>query len=226
MSYKIKIVKEQKKEEPLHVHYSLNLVILGDTGVGKTSLLNKLTGKDSGAANTIGLDFFTVTLPLKIPFAEHNEIPRACIHITDTSGEERFKSFTVDSLKKCPVAIIMYDCQNKATFGDEGSRVIKYYEDVKQKNSWAHVMVVLMAGKADSTGEVQVPHPYAYEFAQKRGWLFMKFSDKGTNTNQVEDKFSRIATAALERCWGERKLEELWEPFIDPPHVIYKYISG
>lgn len=236
MNYRIKIVKEPKKEDILPVHYSLSLVVVGDSGVGKTSLLMKLTKKDVNTdIQTVGLDFFSVTLPLLIPYEETKEDPRIHIQITDTSGQERFKAFVMDSLKKSPVVIIMYDCQNEETFGDEGSKILEYYEQIRKKNEWAHVMIVLIAGKADELANVKIPHVYASEFAQTRyfirfhdlnvrGWLFMKVSS-GDTVYEVEDKFSRIATAALERLWGEENTDELWAPFVDAPYVTYKYIS-
>lgn len=225
MSYRIKIVKEPKKENPPPVQYSLSCAFVGDAGVGKTSTIKKLVDREGKMdLATVAFDYFNVVLPLKAPYAETTEEPRVALEIADTSGQERYRSFVYDSLRGVPVVIIMYDCQNAATFGENGSRIMEHHNKIKKANEWSHVMVVLMAGKAERGATVAVPHKEAKKFAQLRGWLFMKSSVRENSVAELQDKFSRIATAALERHWG-RSLDELWAPFVEAPYVIYKYIS-
>ena len=72
--------------------YLFRICLLGDAGVGKTSLLSRFcdnTFKEN-YNNTIGVDFRLVTL-------KHDNIISK-IHIWDTAGQERFRSLALNYL--------------------------------------------------------------------------------------------------------------------------------
>merc|ERR1719330_1347038 len=82
---------------------TLKLVILGNSGVGKTSLMNryhsnKFTGQYKA---TIGADFLSkdVTIDDKI----------ATLQIWDTAGQERFQSLGVAFYRGADACLLVYD---------------------------------------------------------------------------------------------------------------------
>ncbi|KAE8225627.1 hypothetical protein CF319_g1669 [Tilletia indica] len=87
---------------------SLKLVLIGDGGVGKTTLRSRfLTGRFAPAYRaTIGADFLTKTLPLD---PEDPASPRVTVSIWDTAGQERFASLGSSFYRGADAVIIAFD---------------------------------------------------------------------------------------------------------------------
>jgi small GTP-binding protein len=68
------------------IDYNIKCIILGDSGVGKTTLLKKITKTLTSLEHlpTIGVDIFTITKNI-----ENSNIK---IQIYDTAGQERYKN--------------------------------------------------------------------------------------------------------------------------------------
>ena len=90
--------------------YIFRLCLLGDSFVGKTSILTKYSDGEIPKKynSTIGVDFKVITLEL-------NDIITK-IHIWDTAGQERFKSITVNYFKNSHGFIFVYDITNRESF--------------------------------------------------------------------------------------------------------------
>ena len=90
--------------------YIFRICLLGDSGVGKTSLLTRYCDEvfKEKYSNTIGVDFRVVTLKFKDILAK--------VHIWDTAGQERFKSIAVNYFRTSNGFIFCYDITNKKSF--------------------------------------------------------------------------------------------------------------
>eukprot|EP00657_Telonema_sp_P-1_P006359 TRINITY_DN2479_c0_g1_i1.p1 TRINITY_DN2479_c0_g1~~TRINITY_DN2479_c0_g1_i1.p1 ORF type:complete len:150 (+),score=40.60 TRINITY_DN2479_c0_g1_i1:182-631(+) len=89
------------------------VVILGDSTVGKSSILFRLkfssfSGKQEA---TIGCEFFAKTIELP----ERRERPVKLL-IWDTAGQEVFRSFTPNFLRGALAGIIVYDITSRESF--------------------------------------------------------------------------------------------------------------
>ncbi|KAL5495855.1 hypothetical protein ACEPAI_1319 [Sanghuangporus weigelae] len=91
---------------------TIKLVIIGDSGVGKTSLRNQyITGKFStGYRATIGTDFITKTLP-----HYQNSDESVTLQIWDTAGQERFSSLSTAFFRGADAALLMFDVNRPET---------------------------------------------------------------------------------------------------------------
>jgi Ras-related protein Rab-1A len=90
--------------------YIFRICLLGDSGVGKTSLLTRYSeGKIIEKYNsTIGVDFKVVTLKLNDVISK--------VHIWDTAGQERFKSIAINYFRNSHGFIFVYDISNRESF--------------------------------------------------------------------------------------------------------------
>jgi len=90
------------------------VILLGDFGVGKTSLLRRFTNNTFTTAtdrkSTLGLDFYTRTFP----HDDQSDIVK--IQLWDTGGMERVASITSSYYKFAEAAILVFDLHNPDTF--------------------------------------------------------------------------------------------------------------
>lgn len=98
--------------QPEPERYQFKVVVVGDSGVGKSSLIQRsVTGKFVQEYRaTIGADI----VPKRIQWNEHIEV---IISFWDIAGQERFRTATTQFIRGADGAIIVYDVT------DEKSRV-------------------------------------------------------------------------------------------------------
>lgn len=85
--------------------YLVKVLIVGDSGVGKTAILNKFANGsfDDLYSSTIGVDFKS-----KILKATGTNIS-VKLQIWDTAGQERFRSITNSFYRGSDYIILVYD---------------------------------------------------------------------------------------------------------------------
>mmetsp|Transcript_7352 Transcript_7352/g.9953 ORF Transcript_7352/g.9953 Transcript_7352/m.9953 type:complete len:200 (+) Transcript_7352:74-673(+) len=117
---------------------SLKLMTLGDSGVGKTSLVVRYTDSvfDDERLSTIGIDFKKKTI-------EHNG-EKISLQIWDTAGQERFHTITAAYYRGINGVYLVYSVANRQSF----NQINKWVKDVESKNS-TKVPMVLIANKSD-----------------------------------------------------------------------------
>merc|ERR1712054_249038 len=88
----------------------LKVIILGDSSVGKTSLMNQYVNKkfNTQYKATIGADFLTkeVSIPERV----------VTMQIWDTAGQERFQSLGVAFYRGADACILVFDVTSKKSF--------------------------------------------------------------------------------------------------------------
>ena len=100
----------------------IKLLTLGDTSVGKSSFIIKFID-DKFSYNyiaTMGLDF-----KQKIIELDNGELVK--LRIFDTAGQERFKSISINFIKKADGILLLYDVTNRSSF----ESVNKWVESIR-----------------------------------------------------------------------------------------------
>jgi len=133
----------------------MKLIIVGDSGVGKTNILNRFTKNIFNEDNksTIGVEFGTKLLEIQ------NHTVK--LQIWDTAGQERYKAITVAYYKGSKGALIVFDLTRKETF----KNVLRWYTDIKQ-NGEKDTCIILVGNKSDLE-EREVSFEEAMSFAEK-----------------------------------------------------------
>lgn len=147
--------------------YIFRICLLGDSAVGKTSLLTRYcdgTFKEK-YGNTIGVDFRVVTLKYE------NTITK--IHIWDTAGQERFKSIAVNYFKNSHGFIFVYDISNSSSFHD-----VKNWIELAFANNKGANINFLVGNKCDLDSQRQVNINEGEELAKMRNFTFFETSAK------------------------------------------------
>ena len=155
---------------------TVKLLLLGDSTVGKTSILVKYINDkfDEGAIATVGVDYMD-----KIINYKNLKIK---LQIWDTSGEEKFRAITRNFYRNADGIFIVFDLTKKPTF-----------DHVKIWISEAHdhndtIKLVLIGNKLDLKNEIEVSNELASSYAKRNNLKYFETSAKeGTNINVAFD---------------------------------------
>ncbi|KAI5298180.1 hypothetical protein KEM56_004264, partial [Ascosphaera pollenicola] len=88
----------------------LKVIVLGDSGVGKTSLMNRYVNKrySSSYKATIGADYLTKDVLV--------DDRLVTLQLWDTAGQERFQSLGVAFYRGADCCVLVYDVNNAKSF--------------------------------------------------------------------------------------------------------------
>ncbi|CAD8108183.1 unnamed protein product [Paramecium primaurelia] len=160
--------------------YLFKLVIVGNSGVGKSSLLLRFsddTFSDS-YLTTIGVDFRFKTLEI--------DGKKVKLQIWDTAGQERFRTITSAYYKGADGIVLVYDVSSLATFEDIDKFWINEVDSYAEKN----VELLLLGNKSDIEEKV-VTTQKALDYASIRKMAHMEVSAK--TADQVSKAFLSLA---------------------------------
>jgi len=156
------------------------LVFLGDSTVGKTSLITRFIYDqfDSNYKVTIGIDFVSKTMYL--------EDRTVRLQLWDTAGQERFRSLIPSYIRDSSVAIVVYDITSRESFANSE----RWIDDVRNERG-KQVLMVLVGNKSDLHSDRQVSTEEGERKAEEHGIMFLETSAKaGFNVNAL---FRKIA---------------------------------
>jgi len=166
--------------------YLFKLLLIGDSGVGKSSLLLRFADNTftESFISTIGVDFKIRTIDI--------EGTTVKLQIWDTAGQERFRTITSSYYRGAHGIIVVYDITNQETFNN----VQKWLQEI-DRYACENVHKLLVGNKSDLVNERKVQYDQAAEFAASLNLIFLETSAK-SSTN-VEDAFTKMAKAIKEK---------------------------
>ena len=136
--------------------FQYKLLFLGDTSVGKTSLLIRYTDNkfEDGSVPTLGVD-----VRYKYVSLENKKIR---LDIWDTAGQERFKNITKNYFRGANGIIFVCDVTNKETFDK-----LKSWLNDAQGNVSPETEMIVVGNKIDLKEKRQVKLELLKEFGEK-----------------------------------------------------------
>lgn len=170
-------------------------VILGHTGVGKTSMVNQYCRGTFGETTaTIGAAFMKKTVEM--------EGWSIVLQIWDTAGQERFRSMAPMYYRGAHAAVLVYDVTDRSTF-----EKVRGWVDELQANATADIVMVLAANKCDKELEPNsssVDVEEAKAFAKEHN-ILGPFETSALSGKGIEDLFGLVAKKLLD---AERKRQK------------------
>lgn len=157
------------------------MVLVGDSGVGKSCLLKRFASNDWDPKfiSTIGVDFEILTLPLLQK--------RIRLQIWDTAGQERFHNITTSYYRGAHCIMIVYD----VTCDDSFANVRKWMEAVRTYAN-SDVSILVVGNKCDLQNQREIKWDTAQSYTQTIHCELIETSAK-TNVN-IEKAFTQLAT--------------------------------
>jgi Ras-related protein Rab-5C len=159
----------------------VKLVLLGDSGVGKSCLvLRYVRGAfDPSSKVTIGAAFMSHST--RVPGGDTVKF-----EIWDTAGQERYRSLAPLYYRGAAAAAVVYDITSSETFAKA-----KYWVSELQKNANGDIVIVLVGNKSDLATERQVSTEDGQAYADSNGMLFVESSAK--TADNVASVFETVA---------------------------------
>jgi len=161
-------------------------MMIGDTTVGKTSLLLRFADDDfnESVLATIGIDFKIKTMEI--------DGRRVKLQIWDTAGQERFRTITQAYYRGAMGIFLIYDITKAKTWEN-----IRNWVANIEANAPQTVDKILIGNKADLAGERQVSAAQGQQLADEYG---MRFFETSARTRQnVEEAFLTLARDVVAR---------------------------
>jgi small GTP-binding protein len=155
--------------------YSFSCILLGDTGTGKTSLLNNFTSIDNRIPGpTIGVDF-------AVRYITTHNGTSIKIKLWDTAGQERFRSITEQYIRNIGVVFCVYDVTSFETY----ENMYKTWVPIVKERLHNDTKFVLIGNKNDQHTKKVVESNMAREFAIKNHMYFFEVSAYDKNVYDV-----------------------------------------
>jgi Ras-related protein Rab-11A len=130
------------------------VVLIGDSGVGKSNLLSRFTRNEFNldSKSTIGVEFATRSIQVDAKTIK--------AQIWDTAGQERYRAITSAYYRGAVGALLVYDISKHQTY-ENVTRWLKELRDHADSN----IVIMLVGNKSDLRHLRAVPTEEAKQFA-------------------------------------------------------------
>ena len=162
--------------------YIFKLILIGSSGVGKTSILQRYIQKifNDDYTCTIGVDFFMKSMKIDDKLIK--------LQLWDTAGTEKFKSITTGYYRGANAAFIVFDLTSRKSFESVSEWIENYY---KFSNPDYERHVILIGNKSDLKNERIITEDEIDDFVKLNKIKYFETSAK--NGENIDESFLFIA---------------------------------
>lgn len=171
----------QNNNSNFHIEYNLKIILLGEIGVGKSSLISRYLYSNSNEKNNN--EVYDKKLEL-----DNNTI--ANISIYDTIHQEKLGKFTKDYFRDSNGALIVFDLCNIDSFNK-----ISFWINELKDNAPGDIVYALIGNKSDRNEERKVKFEEATELAGDN--LYYEVSAK--SGNNVSLAFEQLISGVIDK---------------------------
>jgi len=186
--------------------YLFKVVLIGDSGVGKSNLLSRFTRNEFNleSKSTIGVEFATRTINVD------GKTVKA--QIWDTAGQERYRAITSAYYRGAVGALLVYDIAKHATYVNV-TRWLKELRDHADSN----IVIMLVGNKSDLKHLRAVPTDESKAFSEENGLSFIETS--ALDASNVESAFQTILTD-IYRIVSSKSLEQSEDVIVPSQNTV------
>ncbi|KAH8552856.1 GTP-binding protein [Umbelopsis sp. PMI_123] len=166
--------------------YLFKLVLIGDSGVGKSNLLSRFTSNEFNleSKSTIGVEFATKNIVI-----DGHTIK---CQIWDTSGQERYRAITGAYYRGAVGALLVYDITRQSSFQN-----IDHWLKELRDHADENIVMMLVGNKSDlAESSRAVPTEEGGAFAEDNKMLF--FETSALDATNVDAAFQTVFSKIYE----------------------------
>ena len=160
----------------------LKIIIIGDSQVGKTSLLFQYTENfyPENFISTVGIEY-------KLKEIKINEV-NYTLQIWDTAGQERFKSLSRSFMNEADGVLFVYDITNKKTF-----QSIKDWIKIQEDTSEIGNKKIIVGNKSDLEDKREISKEKLKNLCEQLNVYGEETSAKtGENVSEIFEKLAQL----------------------------------
>jgi len=193
--------------------YQFKLVLLGDSAVGKSSLVLRFVKKQfyEYQESTIGAAFLTQTVNVKDYIVK--------FEIWDTAGQERYHSLAPMYYRGAAAAVVVYDLTNRQSY----VRAKSWVKELQRQGN-PNIVIALAGNKFDLQDKRQIDPEEARTYADENGIFFMETSAK--TDHNVTGLFETIAIKLPKTVSPPRTTGVVLDPELMPDEKQTKPCCG
>lgn len=156
-------------------------VLIGDASVGKTSILNRISGKpfSFNENSTIGANYQLLT----------NDVDDAHVEIQlwDTAGQEKFRSLIPVYFRNAIGSLVVFDLTNRNSFENLDVWIGTFKEFAGDET-----IIIIVGNKCDLQNEIKVSDDEVKKWTESHGYLYFCVSaNTGEGLSDLFDALSR-----------------------------------
>lgn len=167
------------------------LILLGDLGVGKSSLLSRFASNAfmGNIKATVAVEYLVQVITVNDRTVK--------LQIWDTAGQEQYRAISKSYYKSIAGVVMVYDITNRSSF----ENIREWVRDVQQETS-QNVSYILLGNKGDLEGRV-VSTEEGTQLAIDLGMKFLETSAKDSSNINVafhqltSDILAKVDSGAL-----------------------------
>ncbi len=160
------------------------IITLGDSGVGKTSIIKKYTtGEfDENNSSTIGISFSFKDLII-------NESQKIKLKILDTCGQEKYRSLSKTYFKNANGVFFVFGLNDKESFDN----IKEWMEFFNENNTIENTPKVLVGNKCDLEIDKELDKALIMKFSEENKIKYIESSAKNNkNINELFEELGKM----------------------------------
>ncbi|KAL4490873.1 hypothetical protein ABPG72_008609 [Tetrahymena utriculariae] len=160
----------------------VKLLILGESSVGKTALLNRFAQNEFvPTSSSTGMDY-----AIKMIEIDNKKIQ---ISVWDTAGQERYRSITFNLYKDSQGILLVFDLTNAKTF-----QTLEKWMKLIKDNINEGFQITLIGTKCDLEDQIVVDMDMINKFLDKYDFQFEYFQTSSLANININESFIHLAT--------------------------------
>ena len=179
---------------------SVKDVLLGESGVGKTSIIAQFTSNkfDPDCVTSLSAQFISKTM-------EFDNLQKAIkFDIWDTAGQEKYRALAKIFYKDAKAIILVYDITDQKSFNE----LKTYWYEMVKNNADSEAIIAIVCNKNDLYERAQVQESEGKEFARSINAIFQSTSAKSdTGITALFDNIGQKYFNLDYDCSGQNKGE-------------------
>uniref|UniRef100_A0A7E4V7Q8 Small GTP-binding protein n=1 Tax=Panagrellus redivivus TaxID=6233 RepID=A0A7E4V7Q8_PANRE len=169
--------------------YKAKVVMVGNSGVGKTSIVVRMNGEgfDKKVSASLGASYIVIK-------GKHRQYDVNLL-VWDTAGQERFRSMVPLYARGARAAILVYDITNRRSFEE----LTDWWKEIMNASEYV-VSAIVVANKTDMEAARKVTREEGERFAIELGAIYCETSAKdGVGIGQAMQNAMDTVGAAMVR---------------------------
>ena len=178
---------KNKMYENLNAEEVIKIVLLGESGVGKTNLINVSMGKEFQQNSDSSLSSSFVSSDYKVGNKVYTYV------LWDTAGQESYRSLNKIFIKNTKVVIFVYSIENYKSFQE-----LDYWVNIAKEELGDNSIYAIIGNKSDLYDEQEVKDEEAEKYAEEQN-MKIKFTSALADAKGVKSFLNELISDYIKK---------------------------